>query len=88
MCWRVTLGCGSLIIFLVTLFVVVVLVAGSFCIQISSGVGGWVCPLVPFYGLLLFPVLVFRVLSSSVITKSYLLRPVVLIFSTVACVVV
>jgi len=31
-CWRVTLGCSSLIRFLVTLFVVVVLLAGPFCI--------------------------------------------------------
>jgi len=31
-CLRVTLGCDSLIRFLVTLFVVVVLVAGPFCI--------------------------------------------------------
>ena len=41
-----------------------------------------------FYGLLLFPVLISCVLSSSVITGSDLLCPVVLILSTVACVVV
>ena len=41
MCWCVGLGSGSLIRFLVTPFVVVVLVAGSFCIKISSA-GGWV----------------------------------------------
>ena len=46
------------------------------------------CPLVPFYDMLLFPVLVSFVLSSPVITESYLLRPVVLILNTVACVVV
>ena len=62
----------------------VVLVAGSFCIWISSGVGGWVCLLVPFYGLLLFSC----ILSSSVIAESGLLCLVVVILSTVACVVV
>jgi len=47
-------------------------------------VGGRVCLLVPFYGLLLFSC----VLSSSVIAESYLLCLVVLILSTAACVVV
>jgi len=41
-----------------------------------------VCPLVPFYGLLLFS----RVTSSSVIAESELCCLVVLILSTVACV--
>ena len=60
------------------LFVVVVLVAGSFCIQTSSG--GCVCPLVYFYGLLHIS----YVLSISVIAESELLCPVVLILSSVA----
>jgi len=76
--WCVTLGCGSLIRFLVVLFVVVVLVAGSFCIKYLRGGGGGL-PLVSFYGLLLFSCF----LSISVISETQLLC-IVLILSAVA----
>jgi len=82
MCWCVTSSCGSLIRSLITLFVVVVIIAGFFFIKIYSG-GGRVCPLVPFYGLLLFSC----VLSSSVNAESELLC-LVLILSTVTRVTV
>ena len=75
MFWRVILGCGSLVRFLVTQFVVVILVIGSFLYLDFFG-GRWVgVSAFPFYGLLLFPALVSCVLSSSVITESHLLCP-------------
>ena len=70
MCWCVAVGCCSLVRFLDIVFVVFMLVAGSFCIEKPSG-GVSTCS--------------FLWSAISVIAESGWLCPVVPILSTVAC---